>query len=180
MAAARTAVSETYAWFTHGSAVANFEKIKEHGLRLSNPYMRGQLTELVEDPAQQPSGSVICLQPFPKTRPLPVPGPACKLALNRDALPERIGIDYSFGGALDLLQKLHRQHPDWPVDRIFMEVVKCHEALVSYDPIPAGALRVCPAANPNLPPQEWPALSTIKNQADVYVVENDLQEMSWV
>src|SRR6516164_1859387 len=102
MAAARAALIEDFSWFTHGSALANFDGIRTHGLRLSNPFTRDQLTVVGGDPRQQPAASVICLQPFPKARFLPVPGPACKLALNWHALPERIGIDYSFGGALEM------------------------------------------------------------------------------
>jgi hypothetical protein len=56
-----------FAWFTHGSATARFDGIKERGLRLSNPYTRTK-AEPVEGPCLQTSSSVICLQPFPKTK----------------------------------------------------------------------------------------------------------------
>src|SRR5690348_3570859 len=88
LAAVRAALIERYEWFTHGTHVDRFDNIKERGILLSDPRTREQ--------TNRSPRHVVCLQPFPKRRFLPLPGPAFKLALHRDALPARIGVDLSF------------------------------------------------------------------------------------
>jgi hypothetical protein len=149
MATAHRVLTQNYAWFTHASHVRNFDLIREKGLLPANPGAEPPV-EVIQSIAS--GGHIICLQVVPKLNYLPVPGPAFKLALPREVLPTRIGVDWSFGDWRQYLHTIQKNHME--LDRIVLEHVRTLESFVSYNQIPAHALRLCPRRDPNLPPHD--------------------------
>jgi len=80
------------------------------------------------------------------------------LALHRTALPERVGIDWSFGDWREYLGRIRQQNRELEEGRVFVELVRLLDTFASYDGIAAKALRVCPTGAPSSAPQNWPTL----------------------
>jgi hypothetical protein len=158
MAAARAALVDNYEWFTHASRMDAFERIKEEGLQPRNPGCPTP-TE-VGQILGSGSDNILCLQPYPKKGILNLArdAPLFKMAVSRDFLPRRIGVDWSFGPWRETLCNIRSAHPDWPIERVLLEHVRRYEFLASYDEIPASALRVCPNSAPDSSPCDWPEM----------------------
>ena len=107
----RRALTGSYAWFLHASHVDNFDLIREHGLLPRNPGMRAPPE--VQHAVGQEGSEIVCLRSIPTPNAMPVRGPAFMLALHRIALPERVGIDWSFGGWREHLRDIREGHTDW-------------------------------------------------------------------
>jgi len=164
MTLVRAALVDNYEWFTHAARTRDFKDIQKGSLRPRIPgcAVPSELTRVIGASSE----NILCLQPYPKLRPMHLGKlePMFKMAISRDLLPERNGVDWSFGGYLQDLCARRRAHPDWPPERVFLEHVRCNESLVSYDEIPASALRVCPMSAPNSPPSDWPELMRTKRE----------------
>lgn len=155
MAEGRAAVAGRYEWFTHAGLLHDFDSFRAGGLQLRNP---GGVEPLF---AQLYGGEILCLSIFPKRIfiALNKGGPMFKMAVHRDDLPDRIGIDCSFGSTYSHAQMLHEQNTNSQRGEIFLEVVRNREVIISLDAIPPGVLRVCSKAAPDAPPSEWPMLT---------------------
>jgi hypothetical protein len=70
------------------------------------------------------------------------------LALHRIALPERVGIDWSFGGWREHLRDIREGHTDWEIDQLFLELVRFHDSFASNDSIPGGCATCLPCGGP--------------------------------
>jgi hypothetical protein len=165
------AVVAAYEWFTHASSVDLFDKIKAEGLALRNP---GGAEDEVLHVLGEAGRHIVCLSVYPKTSVMHLNKgkPLFKVALQRNDLPERVGIDSTFGGTYAAAHRMKQDQPDLTRAEVFLAMVKDRTVVVSYDPIPASALRVCPKAAHDAPPREWPMLS-VTNFADVAIFEPD-------
>src|SRR5471030_1050752 len=148
MADGHAAVVAAYEWFTHASEVRHFERIKANGLQLAWPDGAFDVAEIIE--AYGRAGqNIICVSIYPKPSILLLnKGGASlfKMALHRDALPPRVGIDCTFGGTYAVASQLKRDNLERTRGEIFMAMVRGREIVISFDAIPASALQVCPKA----------------------------------
>jgi hypothetical protein len=176
MADGHAAVVAAYEWFTHASEVRHFERIKANGLLLGWPDGAFDVAEIIE--AYGRAGqNIICLSIFPKSSILLLnKGDASlfKVALPRDSLPPRVGIDCTFGGTYAIASQMKRDFPERTRGEMFLAIVKDREIVISFDAIPASGLRVCPKAAPGAPPWEWPTLVDT-DFADAAIFGPDIQ-----
>lgn len=172
MAGGHAAVIATYGWFTHASTVDRFEAIKAEGLVPNDP---GGAEEEVAHVLGDAGRNIVCLSVFPKDSLLHLNrgAPLFKVALHKDALPGRIGIDSTFGGTYAAASRIKQQNPAMTQADVILAMVKNRGVVVSYDPIPAEALRVCPEAARDAPPWDWPMLAAT-NFTEVAIFEPDL------
>lgn len=170
----RAALIEAYEWFTHARVVAQFDHIKANGIPLAWPDGAIPPPELLEvlGPSRP---DIICLSVYPKTRPVLInkAAPMFKMGLCRDALPNRVGVDCTFGGTYELAARKRADNPKLSRAEIFLETVRDREVVISFDTIPADALRVCSSRGLDAPPAEWPRLVDTKLK-DVALFKPDL------
>jgi hypothetical protein len=176
-AAARQALMASFDWFLHASHIRNFAAIRGHGLLPREPGMRAP-PEVVQA-LGRPGNEIVCLRPVPTSGVMPVGGPAFILALHQEALPARVGIDWSFGDWREYTQRIRRQHVDWQGGDVLVELVRLLDTFASYDRISVDALRICPVNAPFSPPENWPALNET-DFADAHAVNADLDGRSWI
>ena len=120
--------------------------------------------------------NIICLSIFPKNNALLLNkggSSLFKLALHREALPPRIGLDCTFGGTYDCSLAMLAKDPDASLGKIFLAMVKDREVVISFDAIGPNVLRVCPKAEPNAPHEKWPR-QIDTNLNDVAIFNPDL------
>jgi hypothetical protein len=174
MAAGRAAVVGAFEWFTHVGLLSEFDSYKGTGLETRYP---GGVETLF---AELYGYDILCLSIFPKPTPLAIAKGVSmfKMAVHRDDLPRRVGIDCSFGSTYRCAQQLHEADPNKPAADIFLAMVRNREVVISPDGIPATALRVCPKAAPDAPPSEWPMLLST-DISDVSMLEPDLGGNVW-
>jgi hypothetical protein len=175
MAEGHAAVVAAYEWFTHASEVRHFQTVKKTGLQLAWPDGAFDVAEII-DAYGRAGQNIICLSVYPKPSTLLLnKGGASlfKMALHRDALPARVGIDCTFGGTYAVASQLRRHNPGKTPREIFLAMVRHREIVISFDPIPASVLRVCPKSAPDAPPSEWPMLVDT-DFADVAIFGPDL------
>jgi hypothetical protein len=166
------AVIAAYEWFTHASKVDRFEEIKTKGLDLKNP---GGTEEEVVHVLGNAGRHIVCLSVYPKRSNMLLNKGAAlfKIALHRDALPVRVGIDSTFGGTYAAAYRTKQRNPGLSRADVILAMVKDRDIVISYDPIPAAALRVCPKAAPDAAPSDWTMLVGT-DLADVAIFEPDL------
>lgn len=166
------AVVAVYEWFTHASTVDRFEQIKAEGLGLNNP---GGAEEEVLHVLGEAGRHIVCLSLYPKTSVMHLNKGAAlfKMAVHRDALPERIGMDSTFGETYASAHHLKHDNPSLTRADVILAMVKDRDIVVSYDALPASALRVCPKVAPDAPPWEWPMLADT-DFSEVAIFEPDL------
>jgi hypothetical protein len=119
MAVVRAGLVDNYAWFTHASQMDDFEKIKIEGLRPQKPCTPPDEVARIVGPGSE---NIVCLQPHPKKQTLHLAKDASmfRMATPRDLLPQRIGVDWSFGDWREALCNMRKAHPDWPIERLFL------------------------------------------------------------
>jgi hypothetical protein len=81
-----------------------------------------------------------------------------KMAIHRDALPKRIGLDCTFGGTFECAAAMRARNPNLSRGQVFLAMVTNREVVISYDAIPAADLRVCTEALRDNSPSDWPPL----------------------
>jgi hypothetical protein len=175
MRAARTALGAAFEWFTHAAPVELYERLQRTGLEPRQPETACVPKEVL-DAFGREGAKIVCLSPFPKRTPLLLNKGGrslCKLAAPFGAILERIGVDWSFGDTWELADRLSRDGPGLPDERVFMEVVRDREVVVSCDPLTAPALRVCPKNAPLSHPSQWPILIETA-VAEVQIFEPDI------
>jgi hypothetical protein len=166
------AVVAAYQWFTHASTVDQFEQIKAEGLGLRNP---GGVEEEVVHVLGDAGRHIVCLSVYPKRSTMLInKGSALfKMALHRDALPERVGMDSTFGGTYAEAYRKKQGNPGMTRAKVILAMVKDRDIVVSYDAISAGALRGCPKVAPDAPPWDWPMLAGT-DFSEVAIFEPDM------
>jgi hypothetical protein len=166
--AAQSVLVERYKWFTHVSKLSYINDIIAHGLcpreQISSSSIRSTIV----------GSDIICLSPYPKLRTMQLNKreDGFKLAVASDKLPSVVGVDWSFGGWDDCCAK-YDGIPDADLGQAFLEIVKSMESVIIYERIASSGLRVCPKAEPNSPPSEWPdLLSTAVDR--IYILQPDV------
>jgi hypothetical protein len=166
--ATRLALVERYEWFTHVSKRSYIHDIATHGL---TPREQLPSTSILSTIV---GSGIICLSPYPKlgTMQLNKGEEGFKLAIASEKLPSVVGVDWSFGG-WDAYCEKYDGIPDADLGQTFLDIVALMESVIVYEWIAASGLRVCPKANPNLPPSEWPdLLSTAVDR--IHMLQPDL------
>lgn len=174
MAEGRAAVVAAYEWFTHARTEDQFETIKMNGIPLSWP--GGPVPQIQLDALGSDGNRIICLSTYPKHTPLLLNKGGArmfKLALHRDAMPERVALDCTFSGTYEQAANLRAANPVVSRGAIFLDIVRNREVIVTFDTIPPAVLRVCPQTAPDASPWDWPMLVNT-DVADVAFFEPDL------
>lgn len=174
MAAGRAAVIDTFEWFTHASPIDHFEAIQSQGLVRAWPGSTEGREEILATLGEE-GLSIVCLSPYPKSIPLFLnKGGASlfKMALNRGAIPARVGIDCTFGGTYSHAANMKATNAQMSDADVFLAMVRDREVIVTFDPIPSNVLRVCPNVAPDLPPARWPMLVDVSRE-DVAIFPPD-------
>lgn len=158
MARARHALSEGTKWFLHTSLSSNIGSIKSGGLRLAEPDC--PLEPEVRRHLGKQGRMIVCFQPFPApTLVLGAEGEKFTVAVHAASLPERIGLDWSYGGVWAYARSLVEPPAKMSSEDAFVKTVKVFGSVVSYDPVPASSLRVMTVEAVKAQcPSEWPAL----------------------
>jgi hypothetical protein len=164
MAAAKQTLGERIEWFLHTGPVTNFESIKARGLRVAKPECS------VEPQVTQHLGldKIVCFQPFPPLAlALGREGKKFKVAISFASLPDRIGLDWSYGGVWAHALSLVRPPDLMSAEESFVATIKQFGSVVAYDPVPASCLRVLTRnAITSSSPWEWSLLTNV-DAADV-------------
>lgn len=167
MAAARRALINCFPWFVHIGNLADFQSYQKHGLRPRNPGMRPPpcFAEAISALGADPN-NIVCFWPIAAhdARPRRPDGQCFQMALAGEDLPALIGLDWSYGTAVEIAQVLRDDFPNAPVDWIFAEAVRRRGSVVSYLPILAHALRVHAVGCPENNPSAWPRLVDTNRQ----------------
>jgi hypothetical protein len=139
----RTVLIARYRYFTHISAVENFDGIQRGGLERRMP--GGLVPSAVRDSISDKPEEVVCLWPRGSlAMNVQKHGQTTfALALASEALPQRLGLDWSHD-SWRMACVRRRDDPRKPSIEIFLEVVAGSGSIVSYDPIPPTSLLVCP------------------------------------
>jgi hypothetical protein len=161
MEAARTALIARYQWFVHQSSCEAFESIQRTGLerrRDAGP------PELVAKMVKDNPDHLVFLNPLGSNLRHDGTGepPRFRMAVSSADIPKRPGLDWSMSYyPWNLAAQLKGEQPNRDNADIFVECVQRSGSVLFYDPIPPSVLRVCPKANPNADPLDWPALSAV-------------------
>jgi hypothetical protein len=155
MSSAHSAITGQYEWFIHGARRSSLQGIFQEGLR---PHAKEPSTDMsLQDMSAVISRQIICFSPYPRKAPLFInmDEEALILAVARQSLPTKIGVDWSHGGC-GTYCSTHDTVCDTELGEAFVDIVKRMESLVCYEKILSSALRVCSKGNPDAPPSAWP------------------------
>ena len=159
MPAMRLTLGRHFKWYYHVTPIKNIASIRMQGLQ-PKPDMAAP--EVVVKYAGQKASEIICLNPLGADAvPPPVQeGPFACLAICREALPFRIGLDWSHAGGFGIAEVLRTENSARPANSIFVEAAKRWGSIIAYDPIPATSLRAYRRGRMPHDPARWPFLTT--------------------
>ncbi|MCA1549697.1 hypothetical protein I6F36_22965 [Bradyrhizobium sp. BRP19] len=163
MGTMREAIAFRFWWYYHLTPVRNVDGIRQFGIITSQDKAAPPQAEkyLGAD-----AGKIICLNPLgTKCVPNAVQvGPYICLALSIETLPHKIGLDWSYDGAVGIAQTLRDEQPSRPIRDIFLEAIYRWGSMVSYEPIRPDGLRVCCTDCLPHDPRRWPTLVSVSNE----------------
>jgi hypothetical protein len=167
----RDALISEYRFFTHVSPVRNFESIKRDGLSRRTPdgFNPSRLPPVVRASIPDDPDKVVCLWPRGSLNMnVQKHEPTFVLALASEALPPRLGLDWSHD-SWSMACVRRQDAPQRPSIDIFLEVVQGSGSVVSYDPVPPISLLVRPkGSSVTSDPSHWQALpNTTKEQIEI-------------
>jgi hypothetical protein len=137
MAAAHAVLISKYEWFVHATIMDVFTKVKGCGLQPRLPETGHSWPEILQQLGCGGS-NIICLSPYPRNQILLLNKggkSVFKLALHCDALPKRIGFDWSLMGTRQRSCDMRRSSTSLLDEQICLRMIQNSEAVVSYDPI---------------------------------------------
>jgi hypothetical protein len=175
MAAAHAVLISKYEWFVHATIADVFTKVKGCGLQPRLPETGHPWPEVLQQLGCGGS-NIICLSPYPRNQILLLNKggkSVFKLALHCDALPRRIGFDWSLMGTRQRSCDMRRSSTSLLDEQIFLRMIQNSESVVSYDPIAASVLRVCPEDARESHPATWPLL-TDSSSDDIAIFAPDI------
>ena len=151
-----------FKWYYHVTPVKNIPSIRESGLL---PKADMVAPEVVVKYLGRTASEIICLNPLgaDSTPPAVQEGPFACLAICREALPLRIGLDWSHGGGFGIAEVLRAEQPTRPANSIFVESAKRWGSIVGYDPIPAASLKVYARGCMPHNSAQWPLLTALRD-----------------
>lgn len=163
----RRALGLRYRWFCHVTPLKNVTAIRRRGLE---PRSDSAPPDIVRRYMGPNAANIICLCPLgaDDVGPPVQDGTRVCLAIERDALPMRLGLDWSFGGTLQRAEDVARDNAGMsPVD-VFLAVVHSRGSLVAYDPIPENAIRAFVRGSQPHHILTWPALVAVRGALSAY------------
>ncbi|MCG7391970.1 hypothetical protein MHY87_03520 [Microvirga sp. ACRRW] len=162
MAAARSALVCRIPWLLHVTPLEAVDGIRRAGLMPMNP--GGVVPGIVRDAIGAGAEKILCLRPsISKDIVIGKEPPFLKLAIPSIALPDRIGLDWSFPESWRLAESLYESNAISDPYSILVEVAVNLGSVVAYDSIPSGSIRVCPKSAPNSNLADWPPLDEAIN-----------------
>lgn len=161
IASARALLLNKHEWFLHVKPIAQFDAIKAQGLqpRHQGCAAKPEVIAALGDAAV----NIICLRPKGTFDTTPRRGQTMYLmAVHRDDMPARLGLDWSYDGNWTLTPILQHDHPNASKEEIFCEIIRRRGSVVSYDAIPATALRVWNKGASQDDPAQWPKITEVE------------------
>jgi hypothetical protein len=158
MPAMRMALGRHFKWYYHITPLTNVPSIRAQGLL---PRPDKAASEVVVKYIGPSASKIICLNPLGANvvPPTVQQGPFVCLAICRESLPRRVGLDWSYDGGFGIAEVLRAEDGGRSAACIFVESAKRWGSILSYDAIPKEALRVyvhgCMPHDPKL----WPMLT---------------------
>jgi hypothetical protein len=159
----RDALGMAYKWFIHVTPLDRVQSICQRGLlphadAATNDFVRRHIGGC---------GEIVCFHPLGA---LMVPGgtaasPLVTLAIVRDDLPLRIGVDFSQMGAYGLAEELRKDRSERSAAEIFVEVARRLGSIISFDAVRPSALRAFVGGCPPHNPLTWPLLVNVRDEA---------------
>jgi hypothetical protein len=94
--------------------------------------------------------------------------PRVEFAIASGDLPDRIGVDWSFGSYWSSVDQERLAEPNESIEEIFLLVFRRFKSIVAYDGVPSSVLRVrLQCSSPN--PSSWPMFATLVNYDQLFV-----------
>lgn len=167
--AMRLALGQRFYWFCHVTLLGSADRIRQDGLI---PKDDSTSPEVVTRHLGDLARNRICFSPFgAKSVGPPVQqGTKVCLAIAREALPARVGLDWSFAGGFGIANELRRADAQRPSASIFVEAADRWGSIVVYDSIPPTVIRAFANWCPPHDLARWPLL--------VHTTDNDLVRFS--
>lgn len=164
MASAREALIREHRWFLHVTALQHYDKIKIEGLRRHNPGCAAPA--LVIERLGATATAVVFFRPQHSFDTTPQRDPSrVLLAIERDNLPAKIGLDWSYDGCWNLARILNEETPTMTNEHIFCAVVTRWGSVMSYEAIPAVNIRVWTRSSSREDPSGWPYIGDTDRDA---------------
>jgi hypothetical protein len=153
----RSAVVSAYEWFTHDTALKHLPLIRKHGLL---PHLVNGAPDAVIERLGCAGRHIVCVHPvgadlIPQSS---QQRPYVRLAVRVADLPQRVGLDWSYG-CWELAQIIKDDSPHMTGLDISKAVIRRRGSLISYDPIGVSTLRVCCNRDQSYTPAPWPMLA---------------------
>lgn len=160
MAAAHAALTARYPWFLHVKPVRKFDRIKAKGLEPrsqgcpTNSSVAAAIGEAVKNVDE-----MIFLRPTGTFDSTPRRGEKMfMMAVPRNALPDLITVDWTFGGTWGLASIIKKDAPSLSMDEIFCEVVRRRGSVAIYQTLRPNLVHVWTSGRPADDPSKWPVL----------------------
>ncbi len=136
------ALGQRFYWFCHVTLLDSVGSIRKTGL-VPKADKDSTPPHVVRQYIGKTASERICLSPFgAKSVGPPVQeGTKVCLAIAREALPARLGLDWSFDGGLGIASVLRHEAPARDATSIFVEAADRWGSIVVYDPIPKEAIK---------------------------------------
>jgi hypothetical protein len=120
MPAMRMAIGLHFKWYYHVTPMRNVAPIRKEGLL---PKRDKTAPDIVKKYAGSSASNLICLNPLGAdvVPPTVQVGPFACLAIVNEALPMRLSLDWSYGGAFGIAEVLRSENANRPASSIFVE-----------------------------------------------------------
>jgi hypothetical protein len=160
MPAMRMAIGLHFKWYYHVTPMRNVAPIRKEGLL---PKRDKTAPDIVKKYAGSSASNLICLNPLGAdvVPPTVQVGPFACLAIVNEALPMRLSLDWSYGGAFGIAEVLRSENANRPASSIFVESAKRWGSIVAYDAIPKEVLRAYRQGCMPHDPSRWPMLTVV-------------------
>ncbi len=154
----RRAIGQRYKWFYHLTPIGNVASIKTSGLKTNfdGYYPSPVVRELLGDRSE----FITCVSPLggDQVQPAVSKGPFACLAIVNEALPDRLGLDWSCVGAIGIMGQIWAGEPDMSLADAFVAAVKRWGTMAFYDDVPRDQLKICSRGCLPHDPGSWPRL----------------------
>jgi len=160
MPAMRMALGGHFKWYYHVTPLRNVQSIRAQGLL---PRPDKAPSEVVVKYVGRSASEIICLNPLGAdvVPPTVQQGPFVCLAICRESLPRRIGLEWSYDGGFGIAEVLRAEDAARSAASIFVESAKRWVSILSYDAIPKEALHVYGRGCMPHDPKRWPKLTAV-------------------
>jgi hypothetical protein len=138
----RQALLDRHKWVFHETSYERMWKIKITQLQVSDPGMVDtDMLSLIDQTLGRDARCVVFLKPTGSPVTGSSPGDQVRLAICRDDVPNRVGVDWS---SLATFLEVKRIPDSMQTKDAFVKVVEKAGSFLSYDPVASSLLRICP------------------------------------